>query len=183
MIFTETKLRGAYIIDIEKIQDARGFFARVWCQKDFEERGLNPRIVQVNLAFNKKRGTLRGMHFQHAPHQECKLVQCTRGAILDVIIDLRRNSPTHRQWIGVELRPGTHRMLFVPEDFAHGYQTLEDNTEVMYQVSQLYAPKSEGGVRYNDPAFGIQWPLEATVISDKDKAWPDYAAHEAKTVS
>ena len=174
MIFTETKLKGAFVIDLQRLEDQRGFFARAWCQKDFEEHGLNPRLAQVNLAFNKKTATVRGMHFQHAPHQECKLVRCSRGAIYDVIVDLRRNSPTYKQWIGVELRPDNYRMLFVPEDFAHGYQTLEDNTEVIYQVSQFYAPKSEGGVRYNDSAFGIKWPLEVTVMSDKDKAWPDY---------
>jgi dTDP-4-dehydrorhamnose 3,5-epimerase len=174
MKFTETKLKGAYIIDIEKIADARGFFARAWCQTDFEKHGLNPRLVQVNVAFNHKKGTLRGMHFQRAPNQECKLIRCTRGAIYDVIVDLRKDSPTYRQWIGVELRPDNYRMLFVPEDFAHGYQTLEDDTEVTYQVSQFYAPKSEGGARYNDPAFGIRWPLEVSVISEKDKSWPDW---------
>lgn len=183
MIFTETKLKGAFLVDLQRLEDQRGFFARAWCQKDFEEHGLNPHLAQVNLAFNKKKGTLRGMHFQHPPHQECKLVRCSRGALYDVIIDLRRHSPTYQQWIGVELRAADYRMLFVPEDFAHGYQTLEDNTEAIYQVSQFYAPKSEGGVRYNDPAFGIKWPLEVTVMSDKDKAWPDYVADAVKTVA
>jgi dTDP-4-dehydrorhamnose 3,5-epimerase len=174
MTFTETKLKGAFLIDLKRLEDQRGFFARVWCQEDFNKHGLNPRIAQVNLSFNKKKGTLRGMHFQHAPHQECKLVRCSRGAIYDVIIDLRPSSPTYKQWVGVELRADTYRMLFVPEDFAHGYQSLEDDTEVLYQVSQCYAPQSEGGMRYNDPAFGIQWPLQVTVISEKDKAWPDF---------
>ncbi|HUI06221.1 MAG TPA: dTDP-4-dehydrorhamnose 3,5-epimerase [Verrucomicrobiae bacterium] len=183
MTFTETKLKGAFLIDLKRLQDQRGFFARAWCQKDFEKQGLNPRLAQVNLSFNNKKGTLRGMHFQRAPHQECKLVRCTRGALYDVIIDLRRDSPTYKHWIGVELRADNYRMLFVPEDFAHGYQTIEDNTEVIYQVSRFYAPQSEGGVRYNDPAFGIKWPLAVTMISDKDRAWPDYVADGVKTAA
>ncbi len=174
MIFTETALHGAYIIDPEKRADPRGFFARAWCQREFEEHNLVPRIVQVNLSYNKTEGTLRGMHYQRAPYAETKLIRCTRGAIYDVIIDLRPESPTYKQWIGVELTADNYRMLFVPEGFAHGFQTLEDSTDVTYQVSEFYTPGVEGGVRYNDPLFSIQWPLEVTVISDKDRSWPDY---------
>ena len=174
MIFTETELKGAYIVQIEKLQDNRGFFARAWCQKEFEEHGLTPRVVQANVSSNKKKGTLRGMHYQIAPYEETKLVRCTRGAIYDVIIDLRPDSPTFKQWIGVELTEKNYKMLYVPENFGHGFQTLDDNTEVTYQVSQFYAPGSESGIRWDDPAFGIEWPLDAQVISDKDKNWPDY---------
>ncbi|MCK4826502.1 dTDP-4-dehydrorhamnose 3,5-epimerase, partial [bacterium] len=153
MIFTETQLRGAYIIEIEKLKDNRGFFARTWCQKEFEEHGLTPRVVQANVSSNKKKGTLRGMHYQIAPYEETKLVRCTRGAIYDVIIDLRPASPTYTQWVGVELTADNYKMLYVPENFAHGFQTLEDNTEVTYQVSQFYTPGSESGIRWGDPAF------------------------------
>ena len=175
MIFTETKLPGAYLIDIEKRGDQRGFFARGWCQKEFEAHDLIPRVVQTNISLSKRKGTLRGMHYQVAPYAEAKLVRCTRGALYDVIIDLRPDSPTHMQWLGVELSAENYKMLYVPEGFAHGFQTLVDNTEVTYQVSQFYTPEAEGGVRYNDPAFGIEWPLEVQVISDKDQSWPDYS--------
>ena len=174
MIFTETQLKGAYIIEIEKLKDNRGFFARAWCQKEFEEHGLTPRVVQANVSSNKKKGTLRGMHYQIAPYEETKLVRCTRGAIYDVIIDLRQGSPTFKQWMGVELTESNYKMLYVPENFAHGFQTLEDNAEVTYQVSQFYTPGSESGIRWDDPLFGIRWPLEVQVISDKDKCWPDF---------
>jgi dTDP-4-dehydrorhamnose 3,5-epimerase len=174
VIFTETKLKGAYIIEIEKLKDDRGFFARSWCQKEFERQGLSPRMVQANVSFNKLKGTLRGMHYQLAPYEETKLVRCTRGAIYDVIIDLRRASPTYAQWIGVKLTGDNYRMLYVPEDFAHGFQTLEDLSEVTYQVSQFYTPNSESGIRWNDPVFNIEWPLEVQVISDKDKNWSNY---------
>jgi dTDP-4-dehydrorhamnose 3,5-epimerase len=174
MIFTTTKLMNAYFIEPEKKCDARGFFARVWCQKEFAEHGLISHLVQINMSYNKQWGTLRGMHYQAEPFQESKLVRCTRGAIYDVIIDLRQHSPTYRQWLGVKLTADDYKMLYVPEGFAHGFQTLEDNTEVVYQVSEFYAPQSEGGVRYDDPAFGIVWPVEVQVISDKDRNWPDY---------
>ncbi|RMF91732.1 MAG: dTDP-4-dehydrorhamnose 3,5-epimerase [Nitrospinota bacterium] len=174
MIFTETRLPGAYIITLEKREDERGFFARTWCQQEFAAHGLNPRVVQCNLSFNKQKGTLRGMHYQIAPYAESKLVRCTRGAIYDVIIDLRPDSPTHRQWIGVRLCADDYTMLYVPEHFAHGFQTLEDSSEVTYQVSQFYTPTAERGVRYDDPAFGIEWPLAVQTISEKDKHWPDY---------
>lgn len=174
MIFTETKLPGAYLIDVEKREDHRGFFARAWCQREFEEHHLVPRVVQANISFNKQKGTLRGMHYQLAPHAETKLVRCVRGALYDVIIDLRPDSSTYMQWLGVELTAEDYRMLFVPEGFAHGFQTLVDNTEATYQVSQFYTPGAEGGVRYDDPAFGIEWPIDVQVISDKDRSWPNY---------
>jgi len=172
MIFRETTLKGAFVIEIEKFEDKRGFFARAWCQKEVEANGLVSRVVQTNISFNKKRGTLRGMHYQVAPYEQVKLVRCTRGVIYDVIIDLRPDSPTFRKWTGVELTAENYTMLYVPENFAHGFQTLEDNTEVTYQVSQFYSPESERGVRYDDPALGIEWPLQVEVISDKDLGWP-----------
>jgi len=176
VIFTETELPGAYIIELRKLRDERGFFARSWCQKEFEEQGLVARLVQANVSFNTKKGTLRGMHYQEPPYAETKLVRCTRGAIFDVIIDLRRDSPTYLQWIGVELSADDYKMLFVPEQFAHGFQTLQDNSEVTYQVSQFYTPGSERGIRYNDPAFGITWPFAVEVISNKDQSWPDFSS-------
>ena len=175
MIFTETKLKGAFIIDIERREDERGFFARAWCQKEFEAHGLNTRWVQANLAFSKKKGTLRGLHFQVGPYEEIKLMRCIRGAIYDVILDLRSESPTYMQWLGVELTADNHKMLYVPEGFAHGYQSLADNTEGFYPVSQFYTPGSERGVRWNDPAFGIEWPMiKNMILSEKDKSWPDF---------
>ena len=174
MIFTETELKGAYIIDLERREDDRGFFARTWFQQEFEAHGLVARIVQANMSYNKLKGTLRGMHYQRSPYAETKLVRAVRGAIIDVIIDLRPGSPTYKRWIGVELTANNRRALFVPEGFAHGFQTLEDDTDVSYQVSAFYTPGAEGGARYNDPAFDIQWPLPISVISEKDAAWPDY---------
>jgi dTDP-4-dehydrorhamnose 3,5-epimerase len=176
MIFIETELKDATIIELERREDERGFFARTWCQHEFEEHGLVARIVQANMSYNRLKGTLRGMHFQHAPYAETKLVRAVRGAIYDVIIDLRPESPTFRRWIGVELSADNRRALYVPEGFAHGFQTLSDDADVMYQVSAFYTPGAEGGLRYNDPSFDIQWPLPVSVISDKDAAWPDYAA-------
>ncbi len=176
MIFHATEITGAYVIDVEQRRDERGFFARAWCQREFAAHGLTAQVVQTNISYSKHRGTLRGMHFQRAPYAEAKLVRCTRGAIYDVIIDLRPDSPSYRRWIGVELSAATYRMLYVPEGCAHGFQTLVDDTEVTYQVSQFYTPDAEGGVRYNDAAFNIAWPLEVTVISDKDRQWPDYVA-------
>lgn len=174
MIFKETKLKGAFIIEPQKLTDERGFFARGWCQKEFELHGLVPRVVQANISFNYKKGTLRGLHYQVAPYQETKLVRCTRGAIYDVVVDLRPESPTYRKWVGAELTATNHHMLFVPQGFAHGYQTLEDESEVFYQVSEFYTPGAERGARYNDPAFEIQWPLEVSVISGKDASWADF---------
>jgi dTDP-4-dehydrorhamnose 3,5-epimerase len=176
MIFIETELKDATIIELERREDERGFFARTWCQHEFEEHGLVARIVQANMSYNRLKGTLRGMHFQHAPYAETKLVRAVRGAIYDVIIDLRPESPTFKRWIGVELSADNRRALYVPEGFAHGFQTLSDDADVMYQVSAFYTPGAEGGLRYNDPSFDIQWPLPVSVISDKDAAWPDYGA-------
>jgi dTDP-4-dehydrorhamnose 3,5-epimerase len=175
MIFSKTKLKDAFIIAVQRCEDDRGFFGRTFCQKEFEKIGVNANIAQANVSFNKKKGTLRGMHYQAAPYEEVKLVRCTRGAIYDVIIDIRPDSPTYKQWIGVELREDSYMMMCVPERFAHGFQTLEDNTEVVYQVSQFYTAGSERGIRYNDPAFQIHWPLEVRIISEKDGSWPDYS--------
>jgi len=175
MIFIETNLLDAYIIEIEKREDERGFFARAWCKKEFEGHGINSDWVQANLGFSKKRGTLRGLHYQIVPYQEAKLMRCIKGAIFDVIIDVRPESPTYKRWLGVELTADNHKMLYIPAGFAHGYLSLVDNIETFYQVSQFYTPGAEQGIRWNDPAFGIEWPLEAQVISDKDKSWPDYS--------
>ena len=174
MLFRETELPGAFVIELQKYEDERGFFARSWCQKEFEARGLNPRTVQCNVSFNKLKGTLRGMHYQVAPHAEAKLVRCTRGAICDVIIDLRRESVTYKQHVSEVLSSDNYKALFIPEGFAHGFQTLEDNCEVFYQMSAFYSPKHQRGLRYNDPAFRISWPIEATVISDRDRNYEDF---------
>lgn len=175
MIFSETPLKGAHVVDLKPLKDERGFFSRTWCQHEFEDMSLTARVVQCNLSFNHKKGTLRGMHYQVAPYEETKLVRCTKGAIYDVIVDLRPDSDTFRQWFGVELTEENHSMLFVPEGFAHGFQTLTDDAEVFYQVSQFYQPGAERGLRWNDPAIGIEWPLkEGLTLSQKDQAWPDF---------
>jgi len=174
MKFTETRLKGAYIIDIEPIEDERGFFARFFCHKEFEENELNPRVMQCNVSFNKKQGTLRGMHYQAAPHTEAKLIRCTRGAIYDVIIDLRPESPTFKDWFALTLIAENHTMLYVPEGFAHGFQTLEDNTEVFYQMSESYVAESARGVRWDDPAFGIKWPPDSLIIPVRDQQYSDF---------
>ena len=171
MIFTETKLKGAFILDLERREDERGFFARTFCQHEFEEHGLNPVIAQANVAFNRRRGCVRGMHFQFPPAPETKLVRATRGAIVDIIVDLRPESPTYLQHIEVELSADNHRALYVPERFAHGYQALEDATETSYQVGEFYAPGTEGGLSPFDPRLGLKWPLRVSVISPKDAAW------------
>jgi dTDP-4-dehydrorhamnose 3,5-epimerase len=175
MRFTELDLPGAYLIDLEPHQDSRGFFARTWCQREFAAQGLVTQFVQGNLSFSRTAGTLRGMHYQVPPHAEVKLVRCTRGAIHDVIADVRPESPTYRRWAGVDLSAAGHRMLYVPTGFAHGFITLEDDSEVTYQVSAFYAPGCERGIRFDDPALAIRWPRAVTVVSDKDRAWPDYA--------
>lgn len=169
MIFKETKLKGAYIIEIEPIDDERGFFARSWCKEEFKQRGLNCNLVQCNISFNKKSGTLRGMHYQIAPYEEDKLVRCTSGAIYDVIIDLRPKSETFKQWISIELTAENRKMLYVPKGFAHGFQTLEDNAEVFYQMSEFYHHGHATGIRWDDESFKIEWPIEEKIISDKDK--------------
>ena len=175
LLFKEAKLKGAYIIDLERLEDERGFFARAWCQREFRERGLNPRLVQCNVSFNLKRGTWRGMHYQ-TPHEEAKLVRCTRGAIYDVIVDLRNDSPTFKEHVGVELSAENRRMLYVPEKFAHGFITLEDNTEVFYQMSEFYTAQSARGFRWDDPSFEIRLPLEVTVVSERDRQYPDFVS-------
>jgi dTDP-4-dehydrorhamnose 3,5-epimerase len=168
LIFTETKLRGAFIIDLERREDERGFFARAFCQQEFEEHGLKPAIIQSNIASNRHKGTLRGMHFQFPPAAETKLVRCTRGAILDIIVDLRPESETFLQHVAVELNADSMRALYLPERFAHGYQVLQDNTDTSYQVGAFYTPSVESGLRYDDERLGLKWPLPVTVISPKD---------------
>jgi dTDP-4-dehydrorhamnose 3,5-epimerase len=174
MIFSETKLKGAFIIDVEPREDERGFFARSWCENEFKQHGLNSRFAQCNISFNKKRGTLRGMHYQVAPFAEAKVVRCTMGAIYDVIIDLREDSPTFKQWLSVELTAENRRALYVPEDFAHGFQTLVDNTEVFYQMSEFYHPECARGARWNDPTFGVEWISVPRVISKRDNEYADF---------
>lgn len=174
MIFTETELSGAYIIDIERHADARGFFARTFCEAEFRAHGLQERWVQCNASYNHRRGTLRGMHYQASPHEEEKLVRCTRGAIHDVIIDLRRDSPTYRKHVGVELNDENRRMLYIPKGFAHGFITLADDTEVFYQMGQVYTPDAGRTLRWDDPAFGIDWPTPVQVIADRDRDAPDF---------
>jgi dTDP-4-dehydrorhamnose 3,5-epimerase len=172
MIFKEMKVGGAFVLEVEKVEDERGFFARSWCQKEFQLHSLVPHLVQANISFNKQKGTLRGMHYQAPPYGEAKVVRCTRGVIFDVIIDLRPESPTFKQWTAVELTADNYKMLYVPENCAHGYITLEDSTEVTYLVSQFYHRERERGVRYDDPAFGVRWPIKVQVISEKDKSLP-----------
>jgi len=174
MIFTETKLNGAFIIEPERLEDERGFFARTWCQREFAAHGLSPKWVQCNISFNRKKGTLRGMHYQAVPYEEVKLIRCTMGAIYDVIIDLRSESPTFKQHIAVVLTARNRKMVYVPEGFAHGFLTLRDNTEVFYQMSEFYVAECARGVRWNDPVFGIQWPTDVRVISDRDRNHPDF---------
>lgn len=173
--FTQTPLAGAFVVEPEPVRDERGFFARAWCQREFEVQGLASRWAQCNLSFNTKTGTLRGMHYQTAPHAEAKLIRCTRGAIHDVIVDLRPESPTFKQHFGTVLTSENRRMLYAPEGFAHGFLTLEDDTEVFYQMSAFYEPSFARGVRWNDPSFGIRWPGEVRVISEKDRNYPDFA--------
>jgi dTDP-4-dehydrorhamnose 3,5-epimerase len=172
MIFTETKLAGAYVIDLDRREDNRGFFARMFCQKEFTAHGLKPLIAQANVGSNAKRGTLRGMHFQYPPAAETKYVRCTRGAILDIIVDLRPESPTYLEHVAVELSADNQRGLYVPERFAHGYITLEDNTDTSYMVGEYYMPGVEGGLMYNDPRLALDWPLPVSVMSEKDAQWP-----------
>ena len=185
MRYIETRLKGAYIIELEKLEDERGFFARTFCRKEFESHGLNPNFVQCNVSYNKKKGTLRGMHYQAAPYEEAKLVRCTMGGIYDVIIDLRPDSPTYCQWVAVTLHgfnfsthslihPSTHKLLYIPEGFAHGFLTLADNTEVFYQMSEFYMPEYAKGVRWNDKAFDIEWPCDIQMISERDGNYPDF---------
>lgn len=179
MIFTETALPGAFIVDLETRGDERGFFARSFCQREFTDHGLKPAIVQCNVSFNYRKGTVRGLHFQFPPAAETKFVRCTRGAIVDVIVDLRPESPTYLQHAAVELTAGNRRGLYVPERFAHGYQVLEDDTETTYQVGEFYTPSAESGLRFDDPRLAIEWPLPPTEMSPKDAAWPLLTGAEA----
>ncbi|HUJ10304.1 MAG TPA: dTDP-4-dehydrorhamnose 3,5-epimerase [Verrucomicrobiae bacterium] len=172
MLFTKTKIQGVFVLDPELIPDARGFFARAWCQTEFEEQGIDSRLVQCNISFNKRKGTLRGMHYQKPPHAETKIVRCTMGSLYDVAIDLRPDSPTFKQWVGDTLSAANHRMMVIPPGCAHGFLTLEDTTEIFYQMSAYYAPPHAAGVRWNDPAFRVRWPGEVTVITDRDDNYP-----------
>ncbi len=174
MLFQEVKLPGVYEILLEPHADERGFFARAWCQSEFASHGLNSKLVQCNISVTSRKGTLRGMHYQVAPHAEAKLVRCTRGAIYDVVLDLRPQSPKYKEWIALRLAAGNHNMLYVPEGCAHGFQTLEDDVEVFYQMSESYHPESARGVRWDDPAFRIAWPAKVEVISERDGTYPDF---------
>jgi dTDP-4-dehydrorhamnose 3,5-epimerase len=175
MIFTKTNLEGAFVVEIQMLEDERGFFARSFCQREFQEHGLNPNVVQSNISYNKVKGTLRGMHFQAAPCQEAKLVRCTQGAVHDVIIDLRPDSPTYTQYFAINLTAKEHNALYVPEGFAHGFLTLEPETCVFYQMSEFYAPAHARGFRWNDPAFNVAWPAGIEMISERDANYPDYS--------
>jgi dTDP-4-dehydrorhamnose 3,5-epimerase len=174
MKFVSTPLPGAYVIELEPAFDERGFFARTWCRDEFARHGLNPSLSQCSLSWNKQKGTLRGMHYQDEPYQEAKLVRCSSGSIYDVILDLRPESATFKQWFGVELSAANHKMLYVPEGFAHGFQALEDNSAVFYQITESYRPEFARGVRWNDPQFQICWPIDEPILSPRDAGFPDY---------
>jgi dTDP-4-dehydrorhamnose 3,5-epimerase len=172
MIFRETTIAGAYVIEPERITDHRGFFARVWCKKEFQQHGLTADLLQSNVGFSNRKGTVRGLHFQKSPHAEAKIVRCTRGAILNVVVDLRPGSPTYKKWFGVELTGDNRKMIYVPEGLAQGYMTLEDCTEINYHTSRFFSAEAAFGVRFDDPAFGIEWPMAAAVVSEQDRNWP-----------
>ena len=176
MIFAETCLQGAFVIDIERLEDERGFFARSWCEREFKEHGIDTQFVQCNISFNAKKGTLRGMHYQASPYEEAKLVRCTMGAIFDVIIDLRPDSRTYMNWASLQLTSENRRMIFIPKGFAHGFLTLTDNCEVFYQMTEFYTAGYSRGIKWNDPAFGIAWPGEVKMISSQDKSYPDFTS-------
>ena len=173
MTFEETTIEGVFIVGLEPREDERGFFARVWCEREFAARGLRSRMVQASISYNRHRGTLRGLHYQIAPYEEAKIVSCVRGAIYDVVVDIRAGSPTYRRWFSVVLRATNRRMIYIAEGLAHGFQTLEDDTEVLYQMTQFYAPDAAAGIRWDDPALGVQWPpVEHRIISPNDLQWP-----------
>jgi dTDP-4-dehydrorhamnose 3,5-epimerase len=174
MIFRDTGIGGAWVIEPERLEDERGFFARTWDTEEFADRGLSPDVAQCSISYNRVRGTLRGLHYQVAPHEEAKLVRCTAGAIFDVVVDLRPDSSTFRGWFGVELSAENRLALYVPEGCAHGFLTLDDECEVHYQISQLYVPEAASGVRWDDPAFGITWPGEVVVMNERDRSYPDF---------
>jgi dTDP-4-dehydrorhamnose 3,5-epimerase len=178
MIFHATELAGAFLLEWERREDERGFFARTWCETEFRAQGLNPRLVQCNASFNRRRGTLRGMHYQSAPYAEAKLVRCTMGALYDVLLDLRPNSPTYLRWLGVELTAENRLSIYIPEGVAHGFQTLTDDTEVFYQMSEFYHPECSHGVRWNDPAFGITWRIPNPILSERDAGYADYTDYD-----
>jgi dTDP-4-dehydrorhamnose 3,5-epimerase len=180
VIFRETRLKGAFVLELERREDSRGFFARGFCQNEFKAHGLKPTVAQGNIASNIRKGTLRGMHFQYPPAAESKLVRCTRGAIYDIIVDLRPESPTYLQYVGVELNEDNQLALYVPERFAHGYQTLCDKTDTSYLVGEFYTPEAEGGLLYNDPSLKLSWPLPVSVVSDKDQKFPLYREIESE---
>lgn len=180
MIFHDTPVAGARVLEVKRIEDHRGFFGRIWCQNELRQQGLKSEIAQANVGFSLKRGTLRGLHFQAAPHTEVKVVRCTRGSMFDVIVDLRPESPSYKRWFGIELSADNHKMLYVPEGCAQGYITLEDNTEMYYNTTEFYHPETASGVRFDDPEFGIEWPMAPAVISDQDRSWPDYAGRAAQ---
>ena len=175
MRFRTTPVQGAYVIDVDRIGDSRGYFGRLWCENELREQGLVSCIKQSNVGFSPQAGTLRGLHYQRPPHQEVKIVRCTRGRVFDVVVDIRPDSPTFKEWYGLELNPDNGSMLYVPEGCATGYLTLEDDSEIYYNTSELYAPDAATGIRYNDSMFGIEWPGEIKVLSDSDKGWPDFS--------
>lgn len=175
MRYTETPIDGVLVVDVEPVEDHRGFFARTYCEEEFRRRGLETHFAQSSIAFSVRKGTLRGMHYQRDPHAEVKLVRCTRGGVYDVVIDLRPHSPTFRHWFAAELTAANRRMLYVPKGLAHGYLTLEDETEIAYQMSAPYHPEAAAGVRFDDPAFGVHWPHEVTVIAERDRTYPDFS--------
>ena len=176
MIFNKTGIPGVFVIELDLNPDARGFFARTWCENEFRDHGLAPRIAQCSISFNERKGTLRGVHYQAPPWQEAKVVRCTEGSLYDVALDLRPDSPTYRQWFATELSAANRRALYIPEGCAHGFLTLEDETEALYEISEFYHPEAGRGVRWNDPAFAIVWPLEVKVISERDRSYPDYVS-------
>jgi dTDP-4-dehydrorhamnose 3,5-epimerase len=172
MIFTESALKGVYLIEPERQEDERGIFARTFCVEEFSVRGLDAAVAQCNVSYNRRRGTLRGLHYQVSPHAEVKLVRCTMGAAFDVVVDIRPGSPTFRQWLGVELSARNRKMLYIPEGLAHGFQTLEDDTELFYQMSKAYVPEAARGIKWDDPAIGIAWPMAPLVVSGRDQNYP-----------
>jgi dTDP-4-dehydrorhamnose 3,5-epimerase len=175
VIFTATPVPGVVIVDLERREDDRGFFARAWCREEFAAAGLDPTLEQASISWNRLRGTLRGLHWQAAPHQEAKLIRCVRGALYDVAVDLRPGSPCYREHVAVELSADNHRALYIPAGCAHGFQTLTDDTEIFYQMSASYAPAAQRGARWDDPAFGIEWPIDPPLVHPRDSAFPDFA--------